>query len=114
MTNQTTSTTLYRRIRDLECRGAVESAPSEEVEGVLLVGTQAVLSFYDHESSYGEDYSEVFPAFHNGNQCWLRRDTWNPSRGYSASGTSEYILSFEEGVKLLIEREVFSLPNPEK
>lgn len=108
-----TPKTLYTRVYSLACRGPVDPAPSEEVEGTLLVGTQAVLTFYSHESNYGEDYSEVFPAFHNGKQCWLRRDTWNPAHGYSASGTGEYILSFEDGVKLFIEREVFALPNPE-
>lgn len=103
----------YRRIRRLACRGEVEPALPEEVEGVLFVGTNAVLAFDDHASSFGEDFSEIFPAFHNGKQVWLRRDTWCHARGYNASGMTEYFLSFEEGVKLLIEREVFSLSLPE-
>ncbi len=49
----------------------------------------------------------------NGERCWLRRDSWQAAHGYSASGTSEYILSFEDGVKLFLERGVFEFRQPD-
>lgn len=100
---------IYHRIRALACRGAVDPAPSEEVEGTLLVGTTPILWFDAHETPYGEDRCYIFPASHNSQQCWLRRDVWMPARGYSASGTSEYLLSLEEGVSLLTPHEMFNL-----
>lgn len=105
----------YVEVRELECRGAVDPSEPEPVEGSLLVGTTSVLEFEDHSRapSYGYDAVDIFPAFHNGKRCWLRRDSWSPAYGYSASGTQEYILSFEEGVKLFLERGVFEFPQPE-
>ncbi len=104
----------YREVKELENRGAVDPAPSSEVEGTLLIGEEAALEFVSHQSSYGEDATSIFPAFHNGERCWLRRDEWNAAYGYSASGTQESILSFEDGVKLFLEQGVFAFPEPEK
>src|SRR2546430_16909299 len=102
----------YVEYRELECRGAVDPGAPEEVEGTLLVATEAVLKFRDNQSSYGEDYVSILPAFHNGVRCWLRREEWCPAYGYSASGTQEEIISFEDGVKLFLERGVFEFPLP--
>jgi len=109
------ASTKYVEVRELECRGAVDPSEPEPVEGSLLVGTTPVLEFEDHSRapSYGYDAVDIFPAFHNGERCWLRRDSWQAAHGYSASGTSEYILSFEDGVKLFLERGVFAFPHPE-
>ncbi len=102
----------YVEIRTLQNRGAVDPAPSTSDEGTLLIGEKSVLSFYGNESSYGSDSIEIFPAFHNGERCWLKRAEWDAAWGYSASGTQEYILSFEEGVKLFLERGIFAFPVP--
>jgi hypothetical protein len=98
----------------LACRGAVDPLPPQPVEGRLLVGERAVLSFEGHQSPYGEDVVSLFPAFHNGVRCWVRREEWSPAFGYSASGTSETLLSFEEGVKVFLERGVFAFPAPQE
>lgn len=87
----------------LQTRDAVDPGPSEAVES-LLVGTDSVLSWDDNESSYGYDACELFPAWHKGERAWLRRDVWCPATDYSASGTQEYILPFEEGIRILIGR----------
>lgn len=102
----------YVEYFDLECRGAIEQAQAEPVQGTLLVGTASALSFEDNVTSYGEDATSIFPAFHNGERAWLRRDTWQPAYGYSASGTQESILSFEDGVKIFLKRGVFEFPLP--
>ena len=102
----------YVELDTLENRGAVDSAPSSEVEGTLLVGTQHVLRFESGQSSYGNDIVYIFPAFHNGERAWLKRAVWSPAYGYSASGTQESIVSFEAGVKLFLERGVFAFPEP--
>jgi hypothetical protein len=102
----------YIEYRDLECRGPVDPGQPEPIEGSLLVGAEPVLSFEDHVSSYGEDSSSIFPAFYNGVRAWVRRDVWSPAYGYSASGTQESILSFEDGVLLFLGRGVFEFPEP--
>jgi len=102
----------YVEVRELQNRGAIDPAPSSEVEGTLLIGERPVLQFYGNQSSYGEDYISLFPVFHNGQRCWLRRCEWCPAEGYSASGTQDYIISFEDGIKLFLERGVFEFPQP--
>lgn len=104
----------YVEYRELECRGAVDPAPSEQVEGTLLVGTKPALQFYDGQTQYGEDRVSIFPAFHNGIRSWLRREVWEAAGHYSASGTQEFVISFEAGVKLFLERGVFGFPVPEE
>lgn len=102
----------YVEYRTLQVAGPVDQMPDEELEGSLLVGTKPVLEFEDHFSSNGEDSTSIYPAFHDGKRAWLRRDVWQPAYGYSASGTSEHILSFEDGVKIFLERGVFEFPIP--
>lgn len=103
----------YVEVYELANRGAVDPAPSEEVAGILLVGTEHVLHFYCHQTSYGEDSTYIFPAIHNGQRAWPCRDVWSAAKGYSASGTNEYILPFEQGVTIFLEREVFAFPTPD-
>jgi len=104
----------YVEYRYLENRGAVDPAEPSDVEGTLLVGTQPALKFTANHSQYGEDYVSIFPAFHNGERSWLKRAEWSHAYGYSASGTQEDVLSFEDGVKLFVERGVFAFPEPAK
>ncbi len=106
-------TVQYIEYHELQNRGAVDPAESSEVDGVLLVGTQPSLTFEANYSQYGNDYIKIFPAFHNGERCWLQREEWSPAYGYSASGTQESLISFEEGVALFLERGVFEFVKPE-
>lgn len=108
-------TVWYSEKRTLACRGAVDSAPDELVEGILLVGEKSILNFYDNQSSFGEDSVSIYPAIHDGKRCWLRCEDWQPAEGYSCYGLrSEFIISFEDGVRLFLERGVFEFPKPEE
>lgn len=102
----------YARYLTLSQRSPVESLPEAEVDGVLLVGSTAVVVYESGHERTGHDVVSLFPAFHGGEQCWFRRATWHPSAGYSACGTHEEIVAFGDGVRLLCEREVFRLPPP--
>jgi hypothetical protein len=100
----------YTQWHTLSTRGAVDPGPEEGVDGVLLVATEVALTFSANQNYYGEDAVYILPAFHNGDHCWIRREVWCPEFGYSASGTQEFIISFEEGVKLFLERGIFEFP----
>jgi hypothetical protein len=50
---------------------------------------------------------DIYPAIYQGVRAWLRADTWCAESGYSAEGLQETILSFEDGVKFLLEHEAF-------
>lgn len=102
--------TLYVERIGLASRGAVDPGPTLLVDGTLLVGTQNVLHYEANHSLYGNDDVYIFPAFHNGVRCWLKRSNWEAAYGYSASGTDESIISFEEGVALFLKAEVFKFP----
>lgn len=104
----------YVEWRTLQTRGAVDPGPDEEVEGSLLVGTKSVISYTEGQCSYGEESVSIFPAFHDGKRCWVKRDVWCPAYGYSASGTQEYILPFEDGVKIFLAQGVFAFPIPQE
>ena len=75
------------------------------VEGTLLVGDEFVAEFAGEVDRTGAESMRVYPAFHNGVKCWLT-EKW--FRVFSGQGTDpwpgEEIVSFEEGVKLLLER----------
>lgn len=104
----------YTEVRTLERRGPIDPEPSEPVEGILLVATESVLRYEDHHSQYGYDEVFLFPAVHRGERCWLRREEWYPAPTYSASGTNEQLIPFEEGVSILIEHECYAFPLPGK
>ena len=92
---------------ELECRGPVDPEPPVEVNGTLLVGEEAIATWDEGQSSYGCDIVRVYPAYHNGKRAWIVSRTWDAAPGYSASGTEEEILPFEDGVKLLLEHGVY-------
>lgn len=103
----------YTERRALACRGPNEPMPDTPVEGgILLVGATPALTYGDNQSPYGEDQVSLYPAIWQGARAWLRRAVWYPAAGYSASGTEESILGFEEGCRILIERGVFAFPAP--
>jgi hypothetical protein len=90
----------------LQKRGAVDPLPSEEVEG-LLVGNE-IAFWRGAESSYGSDAVRIFPAIYRGEKAFIIQRTWCAAMGYCASGTEEDILSFEEGVDLLLKHGAYS------
>lgn len=103
----------YIEWETLASRGAVDQGPDIEVQGLLLVSEQRALKFDTPGGQFGYDAVELFAAVHDGKRAWVRRDTWCPNHGYSASGVSEEILSFEDGVKLFLERGVFAFELPD-
>jgi len=96
---------LFQEWETLACRGPVDPLPDREVDGTLLVGEKPIGEWPANHSDCGRDNVEVFPAYHNGGKAFVVREEWQPDydRGYNAQGTDEYILSFEDGVKLLLE-----------
>lgn len=104
----------YIEIKTLACRGAVDSEPDEGVDGILLIAEKSISIESSGHTQYGYDRRFITPAIYNGKRAWVRRNVWQPARGYCASGTSESILNFEDGVKLLIENGYFSFPITEE
>lgn len=96
----------FREKRTLQQRGPVDSEPDSEVE-TFLVSTTCVLRWDSAHSQCGHDSNLLYPAWIAGKRGFMRRSVWQPSRGYSASGTEEWLLSFEEGVALLVEHHVY-------
>lgn len=97
----------YEEKRTLARRGPVEPLPPEEVEGVLLVATEPVVTWEGSHSRYGCDSVSLFPAFYGGERVWLSRCVWCPAHPYCARGTEERVLGFVDGAKLLIEKGAF-------
>lgn len=95
--------------RELETRGAVDPGEPELIDGTLLVGEETVLMWTENHGPYGHDYCTLRPAFHKGNRMWLKRAIWQSAAGYSANGTQEDIMGYEEGVNLLITHGVYGL-----
>lgn len=79
----------------------------EEVVGNLLVADFILYSYCCNQSKYGEEHIEIIPCFWNGGKAFLKHWTWFPQGQYSAEGEGEEILSFEDGVKLLLEQGAF-------
>ena len=102
----------YIEKKTLECRGAVAPEPDEDVDGILLVAEKSISLSPSGHIRYGHDGRTIRPAIYNGARAWLLACIWQPARGYCASGTTECIISFEDGVKQLIDSEYFSFPIP--
>jgi len=105
------STVLYREQRTLARRGPTDQLEDEEIAG-LLVGEKAVMNYQANYSQYGSNSVYIYPAFYKGERCWLSKEIWQPAYGYSAYGTSEFIMTFEDGVKIFLERGVFKFNLP--
>ena len=100
----------YTEKKTLACRGAVNQEPDEDVDGILMVGDKVISLEPSSHSRFGHDSNRIRPAIHNGKRVWLKLSVWSPSRGYCAEGTTENIITFEDGVKVLIENGYFSFP----
>jgi|Deesub1362A_J573_1020465.scaffolds.fasta_scaffold47014_1 hypothetical protein len=97
----------YTEKKTLATRGPVDPGPPAPVDGTLLVG-EPIAKWEDGHRETGHDVVRLMPAFHNGARVWLIRRAWCPAHGYCAAGTEEQILSFKEGVRLLLERGAFN------
>lgn len=102
----------YVRIHTLQCRGPVEGAPDREVEGTLLSAEEPAHAYDSDHRETGHDRVELWPAFHNGQQCWILSRRWIPALGYTAWGSVSSIIPLEEGIRILVERGVFRLEPP--
>lgn len=100
----------YIEKKTLANRGAIDPEPDEDVEGILLVAEKAIFGWDSGHIRYGHDSNSLSPAIYNGKRAWLLQSVWQPASGYCASGTTESILDFESGAKILIEQGVFSFP----
>lgn len=96
----------------LSNRGPVDQGAEIDIAGSLLVGTDYALTYREDFTTYGHDTVYIFPAFVNGERGWLKRAVRDANFGYSASGTQETILTFDEGVKIFLEHETFKFPTP--
>lgn len=74
----------------------------------FLVSEQPVLMFDSDQSSYGSSCCYLYPAWSKGERCFLFSKYWQSAFGYIATGFSEEIITFEEGVKLLVEHHVYN------
>lgn len=104
--------TKYIRIHALSTRGPIEGGPDREVDGVLLSAEEPALAFDAAHNQCGHDRVELWPAFHNGSQCWIESRRWVASHGYSAWGTVTRIVPLEEGIRIMVDRGVFRLDPP--
>jgi hypothetical protein len=104
----------YTEVRSLTTRSAVDQAADRAVEGILLVGDSCALQFFDSEDRTGHDRVTLWPAVHAGQRMFLLRREWCPRYGYCALGTDERLVPFGDGVRMLVERGVFTLPVPEE
>mgnify|MGYP005651662973 CR=1 FL=1 len=87
-------------------RGAVDQGPDQEVDTFLL-GDRAIATFEENQSQYGCDYTRVVPAWVEGKRAFIVQRSWSPAPGYSSEGDEDVIISFEEGVKLLLEKGIY-------
>jgi len=103
----------YTEQKTLACRGAVDSEPDEDVDGILLVAEKSISLEPSGHTRYGHDGVYITPAIYNGKRAWVKRNVWQPAHGYCAEGSTEILLEFDDGVKLLIENGYFSFPIPD-
>lgn len=88
----------------LEQRDSTSQLSPEEISGKsLLVGT-CIATWNEGHTEYGFDDVEIFPAYHDGEKAFLISRDWNASAPYCAEGTEEEIISFKEGVNLLLSK----------
>jgi hypothetical protein len=98
----------FALVTSLADRDALNPLPDREVQGGPLFVGKSVARFDGDRRSVGHDRITVYPACLAGEWCWLIHRRWCPARGYCASGELDEILSFEDGIRLMVEHGVFS------
>jgi hypothetical protein len=96
----------YTERNTLMRRGAVDQEPDVEVNTFLL-GDRSIANFEEGHGRYGCDWVGIIPAWVEGSRAFLIQQTRSPAAGYNAEGTEETIISFEEGVRLFLEKGLF-------
>lgn len=87
----------------LQQRGPVDPALPCEVN-TFLIGETPVATWNEGYTSFGHDYTEMFPAWYQGARFFLIRKTWSPAYGYSASGVTESLVPFDSGINTAISQ----------
>lgn len=87
-------------------------ATETEVNGTLLVGEKVALGYEEKPNREGQFYCSLRPAFSNGVRAWFLRKEWEAGHGYNASATFDVVITFEEGVRIFLERGVFAFSGP--
>jgi len=95
----------------LKTRDAMEQAADTEV-ATFLCAEYSVLKYKDRLSRAGHDMVSLFPAWVEGKRAFMLRRDWCAGHGYTADGVHDTIITFEEGVKLLVEHGVYNFPAP--
>lgn len=67
-----------------------------------------LLSWSWGENDRGCNQSSLFPALKKGKNAWLLETRWISSGHYNWSEGDEIILSYKEGVKMLLENGAFN------
>jgi hypothetical protein len=95
----------------LKTRSAVEQDADTEVP-TFLCAEYSVLQWEDRHSRAGKDKVGLFPAWVEGKRAFMIRRNWCAGHGYTADGIHDTLITFEEGVKLLVEHGVYNFPAP--
>jgi len=102
----------YKHKTELLQRGRNEGEESITV-GQLLISKFPAITFeevgkvdpiYDPKGYRGYDLCRLYPAYSKGIKAWILEKSWIASNGHSAWGTSEKLLSFEDGLKIFNEK----------
>jgi len=70
----------------------------------LLVSDTVICEWDSDDSEYGYQANAIYPAYWDGKKSWLHTTSWIPGSGYCADGGGDNILSWEDGVDLLLRR----------
>lgn len=70
----------------------------------LLVGEECLLRWEGEEEETGRDIFYLFPAIKEGESIFYIDSHWDPALNYSASGSYSKLISFQEGIALLVEK----------
>lgn len=85
----------------LKTRSAVEQDADTDVP-TFLCAEYCVLKWEDRHSRAGKDKVGLFPAWVEGKRAFMIRRDWCAGHGYTADGIHDTLITFEEGVKLLV------------
>lgn len=90
-----------------------------EVECPFMV-SDAEAFIWTKVSRYGDEPHLLYPAFSTDSRftddkgrCWFHSWSWNPASGYTARGYGSELITFEEGVRRMIEGDRFSFELPD-
>lgn len=82
----------------------------------LLVGELNIYEWDTPQDGSGREEYKLYPAYYKGEKAWVLWKRRNSIANYIGEGEGEEILSFEDGVKLLIKNGAYEwmFPRPEE